>query len=162
MNRSTKHERDDSSTAFQHAFRSGERVLAAHEEPPLGAHLVTDRALYRHHGIYVGAGRVIHYGGFAAGLRRRPVEDVPLEQFGRGRGIRIRGGVALFGREQIVERARSRLGESDYRLLSNNCEHFSEWCLHGRSRSHQVEALRGALPRVFAAFGRVHHPVTQA
>jgi len=161
MNRRTKHERDHSN-ACQHAFRSSEHVLAAHEEPPLGAHLVTDRALYSHHGIYVGAGRVVHYGGFAAGLRRRPVEDVSLEQFGRGRGIRIRGGVALFGREQIVERARSRLGESDYRLLTNNCEHFSEWCLRARSRSRQVEALRSALPRVFAAFGRVRHAVTWA
>ncbi len=161
MNRRTKHERDDS-TACQHALRSGERVLAAHEEPPLGAHLVTGRALYTHHGIYVGAGRVVHYGGFAAGLRRRPVEDVSLEQFGRSRGIRIRGGAAHFGREQVVERARSRLGESDYRLLTNNCEHFSEWCLRGRSCSHQVEALRTALPRVLAAFGRVHHAVKWA
>lgn len=28
---------------------------------PLGAHLVSPRKRYRHHGIYVGNGRVIHY-----------------------------------------------------------------------------------------------------
>jgi Lecithin retinol acyltransferase len=32
-----------------------------------------------------------------------------------------------------------RLGESDYRLLTNNCEHFCNWCLSGVSRSAQVE-----------------------
>lgn len=26
--------------------------------------------------------------------------------------------------EEIVRRARSRIGENDYRLLTNNCEHF--------------------------------------
>jgi len=36
-------------------------------------------------------------------------------------------------------RARSRLGENDYRLLTNNCEHFYNWCLSGVSRSAQVE-----------------------
>lgn len=43
----------------------------------------------------------------------------------------------------IVLRARSRLGECRYDLLSNNCEHFPNWCLRGESRSHQVEALTG-------------------
>lgn len=160
MNWRTKHERDDS-----YGLRPGtfaERILAACEEPPLGAHLVAGRALYTHHGVYVGAGRVIHYGGFASGLRRRPVEDVPLEQFGRGHGIRIRLGSARFGREQVVERARSRLGECAYRLFTNNCEHFSEWCLRGESRSAQVESLRAALSRVFTLSGRVHNPVTCA
>lgn len=35
----------------------------------------------------------------------------------------------------------ARLGEDDYRLLTNNCEHFCIWCLSGESRSEQVEAL---------------------
>jgi Lecithin retinol acyltransferase len=38
-----------------------------------------------------------------------------------------------------VRRARSRIGEDDYRLLTNNCEHFCNWCLCGVSRSAQVE-----------------------
>jgi hypothetical protein len=33
------------------------------------------------------------------------------------------------------------VGEDRYRLLTNNCEHFCEWCLRGTPRSHQVEAL---------------------
>jgi hypothetical protein len=43
--------------------------------------------------------------------------------------------------EDIVRRARSRLGERRYHLLRNNCEHFCNWCQLGESRSEQVEAL---------------------
>jgi hypothetical protein len=38
------------------------------------------------------------------------------------------------------------LGEDRYRILSNNCEHFCEWCLRDERRSYQVESLL-ALPR---------------
>jgi hypothetical protein len=32
-----------------------------------------------------------------------------------------------------------RLGEQNYNLLFNNCEHFAHWCKTGRHRSSQVE-----------------------
>lgn len=47
-----------------------------------------------------------------------------------------------FDAHEVVARARSRLGENRYPVLSNNCEHVCEWCLHGNSRSLQVEHLR--------------------
>jgi len=34
-----------------------------------------------------------------------------------------------------------RLGEQNYNLLFNNCEHFAHWCKTGRHRSAQVESL---------------------
>jgi hypothetical protein len=46
--------------------------------------------------------------------------------------------VTRYPPEEIVRRARLRLGENDYRLLSNNCEHFCNWCISGISRSPQV------------------------
>jgi hypothetical protein len=45
-----------------------------------------------------------------------------------------------FGVREVIYRARSRVGEDCYRLLTNNCEHFCEWCTHGTARSVQVEA----------------------
>src|SRR5262245_45142880 len=105
--------------------------LAPGEEPPFAAHLVSPRALYTHHGIYLGQGRVIHYAGLACGLRRGPVEIVSLEDFAHGRGIRVRCDVRRFDGGEVVERARSRLGERRYRILSNNCEHFCAWALRG-------------------------------
>lgn len=46
----------------------------------------------------------------------------------------------LYTPDETVARARSRLGESKYSLLSNNCEHFAIWCKTGISESHQVNA----------------------
>jgi cell wall-associated NlpC family hydrolase len=117
--------------------RSGharETLLRPGEEPPLASHLVTPRTLYSHHGIYVGGGRVIHYSGLAYGLRGGPVEVVSLERFARGRSIWVRHDAPAFDRSQVVERARSRLGEQRYRLLTNNCRHFCAWALRGEQQ----------------------------
>jgi len=118
-----------------------ERLLADGELPPVAAHLISPRRLYAHQGIHVGSGLVVHYAGFACGVRRRPVEEVSLAEFARGNRIRIRETRSGFLPEGVVRRARSRLGERRYRILMNNCEHFCEWCLNGRHRSRQVEAL---------------------
>lgn len=121
------------------------------DDLPLGAHLTSPRRGYLHHGVYAGNGRVIHYGGFNRLLSSRPVEEVSLDAFTLGRGLTVKQWVApRFAGAQVVERARSRLGEDRYRLLSNNCEHFAEWCIGGSSRSPQVDALIGGLKRTAA------------
>jgi hypothetical protein len=112
------------------------------EEPPLGAHLTTPRIGFVHHGVYVGAGKVIHCGAASWLLPRGPVEEVSLSSFSRGRPVSVRrAGPARFDPPEVVARARSRVGEDCYRLLTNNCEHLAEWCLRGRRRSYQVERL---------------------
>jgi Lecithin retinol acyltransferase len=118
-----------------------DRLLAGNQEPPLGSHLVTPRRGYLHHGIYVGGRKVVHYSGLARGLRGGPVEEVPLSRFAARQRIWIRSNApSNFDVREIIRRARSRVGEDCYRLLTNNCEHFCEWCLHGTPRSLQVEA----------------------
>jgi len=116
--------------------------MAMNDDLETGAHLVTPRGWYEHHGIYVGDGRVVHYAGYCHGLHTGPVEEVSLEQFCAGHGFALR----LHARSgytptEIVERARSRIGERRYDLLANNCEHFCEWAIMGRSSSVQVERL---------------------
>ena len=119
---------------------------------PLGTHLTSPRRGYVHHGIYAGDGRVIHYAGFHRAFRRGPVEEIPLEQFARGRSVHAApASAAQFGGSEAVERARTRLGESRYRVWTNNCEHFVHWCLSGTSRSTQVERLSRRL-RVLLAW----------
>jgi hypothetical protein len=130
-------------------------ILGPGEEPPVASHLVTPRALYSHHGIYVGNGRVIHYGGLAYGLRRGPVEEVSLASFAHGRGIRIRHDLPRFDRREVVARARSRLGEHGYRILTNNCEHLCAWVMQGESRSGQVEYFLAGLAVVWRAIRAV-------
>ena len=119
----------------------GKWLLVGDQEPPLASHLVTPRCGYLHHGIYVGARRVVHYAGFAHGLRRGPVEEVPVDHFASGQRVWVRSEAPSdFDVPEVICRARSRVGEDHYRLLTNNCEHFCEWCLHGMARSFQVEA----------------------
>lgn len=110
----------------------------------LGAHIVTPRRWYTHHGIYVGAGRVIQYGGLSWGLRRGTVEEVPLSQFAQGHPVWVLPtGSPWFDPHEVARRARMRLGEDRYSVLTNNCEHFCEWCVRGEHRSYQVDERSG-------------------
>ena len=118
----------------------------AASELPIGAHIVTRRHGYAHHGIYAGVGRVVHYAGLSRGLRRGPVEDISLSRFAAGHPVSVVSGMPpRFEGREVARRARSRIGEDNYRLLTNNCEHFCEWCLRGQQRSYQIDAYL-ALP----------------
>jgi hypothetical protein len=136
------------------------RRLRFGEAPDIGAHLITPWLGFAHHGLYVGGGQVIHYGALVYDLIRRPVEEVTLARFCGGRPVYVvRHDALAFSVEDILQRARSRLGERRYRLLTNNCEHFVEWCLYDVHRSFQVQrALE--FPRVLGE--RVRGLVLQA
>lgn len=139
--------------------RSHVQTLDPVREPPLGAHMLTPRRGYTHHGIYVGRGRVVHYRGLSRGLRRGPVEEVSLPQFSRGRPIWIRAeGANGADPEEVVRRARLRVGENCYRVFTNNCEHFCEWCIRGEPRSYQVDALIARCRGLWQAFASLLSP----
>lgn len=58
----------------------------------------------------------------------------------------------LYSAEETMNRAKSRLGENEYNLFTNNCEFFALWCKTNISESHQVEDLLKVLnpsPDVF-------------
>jgi hypothetical protein len=116
------------------------RALQPGEIPARGAHLITPWLGFAHHGLYAGDHRVIHYGALMYDIIRKPVEEVSLEQFAEGRPLFVvEHGEACLDVDQVICRARSRLGEKRYRLFTNNCEHFVEWCLHDVARSFQAE-----------------------
>jgi len=126
--------------------------LPDHEDLCPGAHLVTQRRGYTHHGIYAGHGIVIHYAGLSRGLRRGPVQAITLADFAAGRPVReVRCAEARYAGKEAVRRACLRLGEDAYRLTTNNCEHFCMWCLHGESRSVQVETWIAPFRRMLDA-----------
>ncbi len=93
------------------------------------------------HGIYIGNGRVIHYASricYPGGL----IEEVSMVQFGRGRAVRVgRQPDGASRGQNVVLRARSRLGERRYDVVRNNCEHFCNWCQFGEHRSSQIDLL---------------------
>lgn len=105
----------------------------------VGSHLIVNKGIYDHHGIYIGGGKVIHYSGLSDGLRAGPIEVTSLDHFSSGSDIIVREHKnAKFSGKRAIERAISRVGENDYDLHSNNCEHFCNWVIHGKSRSSQV------------------------
>jgi len=117
---------------------------------------VTPRFGFAHHGIYIGDNKVVHYAGLSrALLLRGPVEEVSVEEFADGRAVAIKTRpLPRFAPHEVVARARSRLGEDRYRLTTNNCEHFCEWCLSDESRSEQVERIVNRLHAAILAAGR--------
>jgi hypothetical protein len=126
------------------------RELSRGEVPKICAHLVTPWLGFAHHGLYVGDGKVIHYGALMYDVIRKPVEEVTIGAFAEGRPVYVvTHAERCLDVDESIRRARSRLGEKHYRLLSNNCEHFVEWCLHGVARSFQVDVSL-AFPRYMA------------
>jgi hypothetical protein len=120
-----------------------------------GSHVLTPRRGFLHHGIYVGNGNVVHYAGSTHGLVSGPIEEVALDRFSCGRPVRaVCQAPAIFSSAEVILRAKSRVGENHYRLISNNCEHFCEWCLRGDSRSYQVEAWLALPGRALQSIAR--------
>jgi Lecithin retinol acyltransferase len=112
------------------------------EEFALGCHLVSPRRTYFHHGIYIGEGKVIHYAGKSEDKTGADssIRITTRENFCAGQGCTVRKHAqARFTGQQVVGRAKTRLGEDGYSLFGNNCEHFCNWAIDGVHESGQVE-----------------------
>ena len=57
------------------------------------------------------------------------------------RHLQTQYGYHLYTPEETVQRAKSRLGETNYKILTNNCEHFVIWCKTGVNESMQVTGM---------------------
>jgi hypothetical protein len=64
-----------------------------------------------------------------------------LEDFDSASVYKGGGKYRLYSPAETVERAKSRVGESRYNLVTNNCEHFSVWCKTGIHQSYQVNRI---------------------
>lgn len=124
--------------------------VAALKNSPVGSHLISPRKFYIHHGIHLGNGRIAHYGGCSGPFNTSSIEITDLEHFGKGKAIWILQEQSEYSSDEVVVRARSRIGECHYSVLSNNCEHFCNWCTRGKSYSVQVNALLHSPRRFFS------------
>ena len=89
---------------------------------------------YEHHGIDCGDGTIIHY----SKLGEAQVSRTSKETFARGSRVYTRSVATSFIPDVVVQRAESRLGERQYDLFFNNCEHFADWCKTGRGDCAQL------------------------
>ena len=130
----------------------------------LGSHIRVCHAVYCHHMLVVKVIddetlHVIHYTGSVEPSVDKAVEVVATSFFGSSdTGVVKEGdvpidleeykvelveyddpGVVLYKGQDAIERARTRVGEKDYHLLTKNCESFVNWTITGIEETSQGE-----------------------
>lgn len=105
-----------------------------------GDQIKVRRGAYEHHGTDMGDGTVIHYTGKILSSENAEVKRTSMSEF-------LDGGELVFveksdNPEASVRKAEKKLGEKDYNLFTNNCEHMASECTTGKRESKQSNNLR--------------------
>ncbi|KAK7487201.1 hypothetical protein BaRGS_00021553 [Batillaria attramentaria] len=127
------------------------------------------KGVYYHYGIYAGDDMVVHrYEAGPSIMDRLPLKSAltPSGVINNKAVIReddfwkiVKAGVAdidnMFDEwtrpyppDAVVSRARSKLGQKGYNLMTDNCEHFVTWCRYGFTTSEQVEVVKKELEKM--------------
>lgn len=122
--------------------QAGQLVKA--EQLEKADHIFVKRSIYTHHGIYAGHGTVIHYAQDKSGKSR--IFETSIDGFKKYTSLidtvcsttflyrfSKSSSPIKYSANEVIRRAYSRIGESDYNLIFNNCEHFARWCRCGSS-----------------------------
>ena len=114
---------------------------------------------YSHHGLRLtyddGSTEILHYGG-QPGAVGGVIGRVSEENFIGGPEFQLHthqpdpaSGNTRLTDQEIRTRAYNRIGENRYDLINNNCEHFVNDCLYGRSFSNQVSGYMNLFGMLF-------------
>ena len=126
-----------------------------------GDHLRLRRFGYFHHGIYIGDGMVVQFGGSAWEKPRAKIDEVPISSFEKrghaevvdhSRLIWLPFGLGWhaperYEPERIVARARCLARTQPagvYNLFGRNCETVANWCAYGMGESLQRQRVHVA------------------
>lgn len=107
--------------------------------------IFVNHGLYKHFGIYINEDCVIHYDGKIDDfyLREMCVRETKMDRFLAGKDsfevLKLKD--TYYDNKSTVDRARAHLGEENFNLVFNNCEHFAMWCKTGRKNSNQVNSI---------------------
>lgn len=142
------------------------------------------RGAYEHYGIYAGSGMVIHYAGNTSDFKGAiSIHEAPFDEFLKSDTdyfvisfegkypVKIHSSTKFvsggcfdccnikwkskYSAEETLERARSRIGEAKYSIISNNCEHFAMWCKTGTAESTQVKMIARYMLATGASLGSI-------
>lgn len=104
-------------------------------------HIFVIRPGYTHHGIYVGNGKVVHYAPTDFGevcifettideFRKwlLPFDSICDTELYKLYRFKKSDSPIRYTSDEVVNRAYSRIWETEYNLVFNNCEHFARWC----------------------------------
>lgn len=126
-------------------------------------HAIIVNVGYRRHGRQSQTvARVIHYNGDgdnafsqyeSASIREDFVDELD-GYITRGQlKVHMYQDCECYTGKEAIKRARSRLGESEFNLRTNNCEHFARWCKTGKSVSEQAENVEDVVVGGAVLFG---------
>jgi hypothetical protein len=104
-----------------------------------GDHIKVFRGGYEHHGIDVGDNKVVHFTGEPGRKSMAEVKETTREEFADGGNVEVVASTRGVSADEVANRARQRIGEKDYNLVLNNCEHFAQQCRNGIHKSPQVQ-----------------------
>lgn len=112
-----------------------------------GDHIKVKIDSFYHHGVYLNDDQVIHYCSdepFSILSKNLVINSTTLKFFAQGQNVDV---VEYLSNDRFlpfesVRLAEEKIGEKDYDLLYNNCEHFVSSCLTGKRQSKLMEHLK--------------------
>ncbi|ESO92138.1 hypothetical protein LOTGIDRAFT_162789 [Lottia gigantea] len=132
------------------------------------------RGIYSHYGVYIGNEEIVHLSGEDEndGLDAFGVEhiftisgqlfnkawvkkDKFLEVAGKSKAYKANKDTKRqpLPAHKIVENSLSKLGRVGYNIITQNCEHFANWCRYETEKSEQVDGFLTAVFLGAAAAG---------
>ena len=123
-----------------------------------GSHIKVKRwkGFYTHHGIADGKGNVIHF-RWDPDKRAGVITVDRFNVFSKGSKFDVI--TSATPPELVLKNANSRLGETGYNLITNNCEHFTEWCTNGNKKSYQTRKAIGIFSTIATFFLFTNLPI---
>jgi len=125
------------------------------KKPSFGDQIRVNRGLYCHHGIYEDDSHVYQYAspkGSEISPNTALIICTTLDEFLKGGEVEVREYTndelkKKNSNEEIIRKAKSLLGSGlgEYNIVSNNCEHFSNYCVFNEKISNQVEDVLSIL-----------------
>ena len=128
-------------------------------EPSYGSMIRVQAGSIHHYGVYVSPEEVIQFG--LAPNARPELKDSDIEVLSTDIDTFLQNQfleVAEFDRkekkthptpDEVIAKARARMGERGYHILYNNCEHFAYECVTGKHYSEQVDGVREMFKGLF-------------
>lgn len=104
-----------------------------------------------HYGIYISEEEIIQF-GYSPVIRDKDKDNIvvvstSIDTFSQNNFVEVgectpKEKKKIFPVEEIISRAKNRLGEGGYNILHNNCEHFVYECAFGEKFCAKEEEVR--------------------
>ncbi len=127
-------------------------VLISESDPLPGDHIYVKGSsrFYKHHGIYIGHGKVIHVSGSIREKVHPEVRETDLSSFLKDGVPRRRVYEKRLPASETIRIAKEQLRSGSYSMVWNNCENFATYCVRGKKKSLQVRKIIYGLSTVTA------------